>query len=143
MLNDDLRAFLDACPVGVLATQSADGSPRQSLVYFARRGEQLLISTLGGRLKARDVERTGRASLCVMGHESPYPSVTLSGPAKILTEEIGPATAAVAQRITGASEPPEPMSDAVLAEAGRVVLEITIERVTAPSYIPQTGEADG
>jgi hypothetical protein len=26
------------------------------------------------RLKARDVERSGWASLCVMGHEAPYPS---------------------------------------------------------------------
>ena len=142
MLDDDLRAFLDGCPVGVLATQSADGSPRQSLVYFARRDEQLLISTLGDRLKARDVERTGRASLCAMGHEPPYPSVTLSGPARIITEQIGPGTATIAQRISGASEPPEPMSDAVLAEAGRVLLEITIERVTAPSYIPPAGAAD-
>jgi len=143
MLDDDLSAFLDGCPVGVLATQSPDGSPRQSLVYFARHGEQLLISTLAGRLKARDVERTARASLCVMGHEPPYPSVTLSGPAEILTDGIGPATAAVAQRITGASEPPEPMSDEVLAEAGRVILAITVERVSAASYIPQASEGGG
>jgi PPOX class probable F420-dependent enzyme len=129
--------------VGVLATESPDGAPRQSLVYFVLRGEQLLISTLRDRLKARDVERTGRASLCAMGHESPYPSVTLSGTARILTDGIGPATAAVAQQITGASEPPEPMSDAVLADAGRVILEITIERVTAASYIPQASEDEG
>ncbi len=140
MLSKDLRAFLDACPVGVLATRSPAGAPRQSLVYFVRDGERLLISTLGDRLKARDVTTTRWASLCVMGHVPPYPSATFSGPAEILTEGIGTPTAAVAQRITGASKPPEPMSDATLAEAGRVILAITVERVTAASYIPATTE---
>ena len=46
------------------------------------------------------------------------------------------------QRITGAAEPPEPMSDEALAEAGRVVLAITVERVTAASHLPE-GERAG
>jgi PPOX class probable F420-dependent enzyme len=134
-LSPELREFLDSKPVGVLATLAGDGRPRQSLVYFAREGDRLLISTLADRLKARDVRRTGQASLCVMGHESPYPSATFSGPAEILTTGIGPATAAIAQRITGAAEAPEPMSDEVLADAGRVILALTVESVTAVSYI--------
>jgi PPOX class probable F420-dependent enzyme len=136
-LSLDLREFLDSKPVGVLATLAADGRPRQSLVYFAREGDRLLISTLSDRLKARDVRRSGRASLCVMGHEPPYPSATFSGPAEILTTAIGPATAAIARRIANAAEAPEPMSDEVLAEAGRVILALTVERVTAASYIPR------
>ena len=72
--------------VGVLATDAADGRPRQSLVYFARDGDELLISTLTDRHKARDVRRTGWASLCVIGHEPPYPSATFSGSAEIRTE---------------------------------------------------------
>ena len=40
------------------------------------------------------------------------------------------------QRISDAAEPPEPMSDEALAEVGRVLLAITIERVTAANYIP-------
>ena len=55
-----------------------------------------------------------------MGHEPPYPSATFSGPAEILTENIGAPTAAIVQRMTGAAEPPEAMSDEALAEVGRV-----------------------
>ena len=135
-LTQELREFLDANRVGVLATLAPADRARQSLVYFVRDGERLLISTLADRLKARDVRRTEWASLCVMGHEPPYPSATLSGPAEILTNDIGAATARLAQRITGAAEPPEPMSDEALGEVGRVLLAITIERVTAASYIP-------
>jgi PPOX class probable F420-dependent enzyme len=137
-LTEDLRRFLDANPVGVLATPAADGRPRQSLVYYVRDGDRLLVSTLADRLKARDVRRSGWASVCVMGHEPPYPSAALSGPAEILTEHIGAASAAIMQRITRAAEAPEPMSDEALAEIGRVILAITVERVTAQNYIPTT-----
>jgi PPOX class probable F420-dependent enzyme len=136
-LTEELRDFLDTNPVGVLATLSEDGKARQSLVYFIRDGERLLVSTLAGRRKAEDVRRDGWASLCVMGHESPFPSATLSGSARILTENIGAPTALIMQRITAADVPPEPMSDEALAEAGRVILAITVERVAALNYIEQ------
>lgn len=134
-LTPDVAAFLDAQRLGVLATVSEDGRPRQSVVYFAREGERLLISTVAGRLKDRDVRRTGWASLCVRGDEPPFPSATLAGPASIITQDIGGLTARVAQNVMGLAEPPEPQSDAALAEAGRVILAIDIERVGPVTYI--------
>jgi hypothetical protein len=70
-----------------------------------------------------------------MGHERPFPSATFSGSAEILTEDIGEATARVAQRAMGADEAPEPMTDEALAEAGRVILAIDVERVTAAAHL--------
>ena len=122
--------------VGVLAAPATNGRPRQSLVYYVRDGDRLLISTLADRLNARDVRRSGWASLCVMGHEPPYPSATFSGRAEIMTENIGAPTSKFAQRMTGAAEGPEPMTDEALAELGRVVLAITLESVTAAAHIP-------
>jgi PPOX class probable F420-dependent enzyme len=139
VLSDELAEFLDGHRAGVLATKSAKGRPRQSVVYYARDGERLLISTESKRLKARDVKRTGWASLCVLGHEQPYPSAVFSGPAEILTEGIGPATASVMQRIAGTPEPPEPQSDDALAAIDRVILAITIERVGPVNYIDEAG----
>jgi PPOX class probable F420-dependent enzyme len=135
-LRPELRAFLDSNRVGVLATKSKSGRPRQSLVYYARDGDRLVISTVADRLKAKDVKRDGWASLCVMGHEPPFPSAVFSGPAEIVTKDIGPPTAAVMQRIADLPEPPEPQTDEALAEVGRVVLRIAVERVSAVSYIP-------
>jgi PPOX class probable F420-dependent enzyme len=135
-LTPELRKFLDEGTVGVLATPTARGLPRQSLVYYVRDGDRLVVSTLAARVKARDVRRSGWASLCVMAHERPYPSATFSGIAEILTEDIGPLTAKIAQRMVGTPEPPEPMNDEALAAAGRVVLSITVERVTGAAHIP-------
>jgi PPOX class probable F420-dependent enzyme len=134
-LTAELRDFLDAQRVGVLATVAADGRPRQSLVYCARDGDHLVLSTLAQRLKAKDVERSGWASLCVIGHEPPYPSAVFSGHAEILTQNIGAATAAVMQKITGSAEPPDPQTDEALAAIGRVVMRITIEQISAVNYI--------
>ncbi len=134
-LTEELRRFLAANSIGVLATLSAAGRPRQSVVYFVPAGDRLLISTLADRLKTRDVRRSGWASLCVMGHAPPYPSATFSGSTEILTTDIGGPTAMIAQRIMRGEEPPEPLSDEALAEASRVMLALTVERVTAVSHI--------
>jgi PPOX class probable F420-dependent enzyme len=134
-LTAGLREFLDGHRVGVLATAAEDGRPRQSLVYYARDGEHLMLSTLAQRLKANDVERSGWAWLCVMGLEPPYPSAVFSGRAEILTRNIGAATAAVMQKITGSAEPTEPQTDEALAAAGRVIMKIAIQQISAVNYI--------
>jgi hypothetical protein len=103
-----------------------------------RDGDRLLISTEAQRLKARDVERSGWASLCVMGHDPPYPSAAFSGTAEILRKDIGAPTALLMQRIADLPEPPEPQSDAALAEIGRVVMRLQIDRVSAVNYIGET-----
>jgi hypothetical protein len=40
------------------------------------------------------------------------------------------------QNIAGTPEPPEPQTDEALAAIDRVILAITVEHVTAVSYIP-------
>jgi hypothetical protein len=74
-----------------------------------------------------------------MGHEPPFPSAVFSGSAEILTTGIGSPTAAVMQRIAGLSEPPAPQTDEALADIGRVVLRIAVERVSAVNYVPAEG----
>ena len=137
VLTPVLHEFLDGHVVGVLATESDGGHPRQSVVYYVRDGERLLISSVAGRAKVRDVERSGWASLCVMAPQHPFPSATFSGAAEVLTHEIGPATAAIVQHFMKTEEPPEPQSDEALAAVGRVIIAIAIERVAAVSHLEQ------
>jgi general stress protein 26 len=78
-LTEQLRELLDAHRVGVLATVTEDGKPRQSVVYYVRDEARLLISTLSKRLKARDVGRTAWASLSVRGGRAALPVGDLFG----------------------------------------------------------------
>lgn len=127
-LTDNVRAFLEEQPVGVLATSRPDGGIRQSIVYHVLDGDRLLISTEASRAKARDVDRTGRASYCVMAHDKPFPSLTVEGRACVRTEGIADATTRVMEKIRGATPDPRP-TDAALAAVGRVIIELTVERV--------------
>lgn len=131
-----VAAFLDDVPVGVLGTVRADGRPRLSTVYFVRDGERVLVSTESKRGKARDVERTGQASLCVQGDTKPFPFATIDGPARIRRENIGEATARIVARILG-TEVGEAQADEALATVDRVVLEIDAARVYS-AYIERT-----
>ena len=134
-LDHRVAAFLDSQRVGVFATTTAEGRPRQSLVYYARDGGRLLVTTEAARRKVRDVTRTGWASLAVRGEEPPFPSATVAGPARVITERIGELTALVAQRVMALDEPPEPQPEADLRAAGRVIVAIEIERIGPVSYI--------
>jgi PPOX class probable F420-dependent enzyme len=131
-----IEAFIDQIPVGVMGTVRKDGQPRLSTVYYLRDGDRLFVSTESKRGKARDVERTGRASFCVQGMEKPFPFVTIEGPATVLRSGIGDITARVFSQVLG--QPVDPQTDEALAAVDRVVIEITAER-TYGAYIEQQG----
>jgi PPOX class probable F420-dependent enzyme len=133
--SDTIRDFLAAQPVGTIATRRPDGHARHTLVYYLLDDDRILISTEGKRGKARDVERDGWASFCVFAHEKPFASVTVEGPARVLREGISEPTARIVERIRGVRPETAP-SDAQLAAADRVILEIAIERVYGASWIP-------
>jgi PPOX class probable F420-dependent enzyme len=135
-LTDNMRTFLERQPAGVLGTTRPDGSVRQSVVYHVLDGDRVLISTESKRAKARDVQRNGRASYCVLGHEKPFPSVTVEGPARILTEGVGDPTTRIFTVIRG-SAPDQPLKDEDLAAVDRVILELTIERVYGASHLEE------
>ena len=112
------------------------GRPRQSVVYFVREGDRLLISTEAGRWKARDVA-AHRLGLALRPRRRAALPLGDAGRARptIITQDIGRGTAAIAQNVMGLDEPPEPQSDAALADVGRVILAIDIERVGPVSYV--------
>ncbi len=134
-LTAELAELLDSNKLGTLATVGEDGLPRLSVVYYANRGERIFISTLRERVKAKDIERRGWAALSVRGEEPPYPSATFTGSAAVRSTGIGEDTALVMGRIAGLPEPPEAQSDEVLAKAGRVLVEIAVERVAAAMHL--------
>ena len=64
-LPEEVRAFLDAPRLAVLATVRADGSPHLTVVWYGVRGDDIVINTTAPRSKARNLTRDPRASLLV------------------------------------------------------------------------------
>lgn len=80
-LPDEVRAFLDAPRLAVLATIRPDGSPHLTVVWYARRGDELIVNTTVPRSKARNLEHDPRASVLV-GEMERY--VRVEGPARVV-----------------------------------------------------------
>ena len=80
-LPDAVRAFLDGPRFAVLATIRADGSPHLTVVWYALRGDELVVNTTVPRSKARNLERDPRVSLLV-GEMERY--VRIEGPARVV-----------------------------------------------------------
>jgi PPOX class probable F420-dependent enzyme len=133
-LAEPIRKFLESESVGTIATLRPDGRIRATLVYYVLDGDRILISTESQRGKGRDVQKTGWASFCVSGHEKPFPSCTVEGPARILTTNIGEPTARILESIRGVRPDAVP-TDEGLAALDRVILEIGVEKVYGVSYI--------
>jgi PPOX class probable F420-dependent enzyme len=87
-LPDKVRAIVDGKNFATIATVNTDGSPQSSPVWITRDGDDLLVSTVKGRLKERNLRRDPRASITVFDHDNPYLYFEARGPVSF-TEEGG------------------------------------------------------
>jgi PPOX class probable F420-dependent enzyme len=87
-LSDAVRELVDGKNYATLATINADGSPQTSAMWVGRDGDDLLFSTIAGRLKDRNIRRDPRVSVTIMQRENPENYTEIRGTATI-TEEGG------------------------------------------------------
>jgi PPOX class probable F420-dependent enzyme len=107
--------------------RKSDG-PAQSIVYYVSDGDDLLVSTMGARAKARAVERLGKVSLCVLDEQWPPSYLVVYCDAKVEREPR--AVTDLMMRIAGVmagKEMPEtvrPLVEQGALKEGRVVLRL-------------------
>ncbi|HEV7624166.1 MAG TPA: PPOX class F420-dependent oxidoreductase [Amnibacterium sp.] len=70
-LPDDLAALLKRRAICYLATTMPDGSPQLTLTWADTDGEHILINTVVGHQKARNVERDPRVSVALSDPADP------------------------------------------------------------------------
>ena len=78
-LSDGTLALLDGKNYAVLATVNPDGSPHTSVMWVGRDGNDLLFSTVEGRVKHRNMRRDPRVSVAVIDSSDPENYVELRG----------------------------------------------------------------
>jgi PPOX class probable F420-dependent enzyme len=86
--SDATLRLLDGKNYAVLATLNADGSPQTSAMWVGRDTDDLLFSTVEGRVKHRNMLRDPRVSVTVLDAADPENYVELRG-SVTMTADIG------------------------------------------------------
>ncbi len=62
--SPEIERFLDEKRYAVLTTINPDGSPHQTVMWYLRDGDKLVMNTKLGRRKPNNLLRDNRASIC-------------------------------------------------------------------------------
>ena len=116
--------LLDGAHYAVLATMNPDGSPQTSAMWVGRDGEDLLFSTVEGRVKHRNMLRDPRVSVTVLDSADPENYVELRGRVS-MTPDIG---RQVDTQLSWKYDGKDPEPDQ--PGAVRVVVRMVVERAT-------------
>lgn len=131
-LRSDVRAFLDEPRFGVLATINSDSSPQQTVMWYQFRGDTVMMNTLRGRKKDRNLLRDGRASLCI---EEGQRYVTFDGTITLYEDqEIAQADIAALARRYHEPDEAEKMIATAFRPQERVSLILTVSRVETHGF---------
>ncbi|HJZ25263.1 MAG TPA: PPOX class F420-dependent oxidoreductase [Streptosporangiaceae bacterium] len=123
-LSDGTLALLDGKNYAVLATINPDGSPQTSVLWVGRDGNDLLFSTVAGRVKHRNMERDPRVSATVLDSADPENYVELRG----LVSMTPDVDRALDTRLSWKYDGRDPGEDR--PGAVRVVVRMVVEKVT-------------
>ena len=123
-LSDATLALVDGKNYAILATINPDGSPQTSVLWVGRDGNDLLFSTVAGRVKHRNMERDPRVSVTVLDSADPENYVELRGRVS-MTPDVG---RALDTRLSWKYDGRDPGEDR--PGAVRVVVRMVVEKVT-------------
>jgi PPOX class probable F420-dependent enzyme len=119
--------LLDGPNYAVLATVNSDGSPQTSAMWVGRDGNDLLMSTVEGRVKHRNMVRDPRVSVTVLDSADPEIYVELRG-LVTMTPDVGRKVDTKLSWKYDGKDPDEDRPGAV-----RVVVRIAVSKVTGPA----------
>jgi PPOX class probable F420-dependent enzyme len=124
LLSDATVALLDGKNYAILATINPDGSPQTSVLWVGRDGNDLLFSTVAGRVKHRNMERDPRVSVTVLDSADPENYVELRGRVS-MTPDVG---RALDTRLSWKYDGRDPGEDR--PGAVRIVVRMVVEKIT-------------
>jgi PPOX class probable F420-dependent enzyme len=78
-LPDSAVELIDRPVIAAFTTLRPDGTPHTTPVWIGRDGDELLVNTASGRVKARNVERDPRVAVCLVDPLDPLNVVALEG----------------------------------------------------------------
>ena len=129
MNREERREFVRKHRTAVFGYNRKSDGPAQSLVYYVVDGDDILVSTMGARAKAKAVERLGKVSLCVLDEQWPPTYLVVYCAAKLETEPqpVVELMMRIASVMAGKPMPEtvRPLVEEGARREGRVVVRLT------------------
>jgi PPOX class probable F420-dependent enzyme len=123
-LSEETLRLLDGKNYAVLATVNPDGSPQTSAMWVGRDGDDVLMSTVEGRVKHRNMARDPRVSVTILESADPENYVELRGRVS-MTPDIGRRVdTSLSWKYNGRDPDPDRPG------AVRVIVRMTVEKAT-------------
>jgi len=123
-LSESALRLVDGKNYAILATVNPDGSPQTSVVWVGRDGNDLLFSTVEGRVKHRNMLRDPRVSVTVLDSSDPENYVELRGRVSMVPDIGRRVDTQLSWKYDG-KDPGEDRLGAV-----RVVVRMVVEKAT-------------
>ena len=123
-LSDATLRLVDGRNYAVMATVNPDGSPQTSVVWVGRDGDDLLFSTVEGRVKHRNMVRDPRVSVTVIDSADPENYAELRGRVS-MTPDVG---RRLDTQLSWKYEGKDPAADR--PGAVRVVVRMPVDKIT-------------
>jgi PPOX class probable F420-dependent enzyme len=129
MNRDERRAFVEGHRTAIFGYGRQKDGPAMTIVYYVIDGDDILVSTMAARAKAKAVARSPKVSLCVLDEQWPPTYLQVYCDAKVDADPE--ANVDLAMRIAGlmAGNPmPEEVRPLVaegVSRENRVVLRLT------------------
>lgn len=123
-LPDGAKTLLDDKTFATFATVNDDGSPQLTVHWVARDGDDVLLSTLKGRKKERNLRRNPKAAVLVIDPANPYTYLEVRGTVTMTEEGGRELIDDLSEKYKGQRPWPNDAPDAV-----RVVCRLTPESV--------------
>ena len=123
-------AFINEQRWAVVTSLRGDGTPTNSVVFYAREGDEIFFSTTADRLKAKTVRNDPRIAITILDEGAPFRFVTVEGEATIQTEDIGPGHVAVNKAMRRADFTAPEGFEERLKKDGRLLIRLKPTRVS-------------
>ena len=148
MDRDERRKFVREHRTCVLGYARQQHGPAMTVVYYVTDGDDILVSTMAARSKAKAVDRDPRVSLCVLDENWPLGYLQVYGTAVVERDEDQAADVLrrIVELMAGEPVPPErwPQIAELAKQEERVVLRVTpyATFATPPRHVHKMADLD-
>ena len=149
MNGQERREFVRSHRTAIFGYNRRDHGPAMTAVYYVMDGDDLLVSTMASRGKAKAVARNPKVSLCVLDEKWPPGYILVSGIAKIETdvEAVVDHLVKIMELMAEHSLPPDTRQhcEEMARRENRIILRVTpyLTFETPPRHVYQPDDVKG